>query len=337
MSTTALDLICTLGPSTFAPEILTQLIGLGVVNFRLPFSKESPDLQKQRIETILRVARDRPVNMIMDLPGSKVRLDNPYPVTIRAGQEYRVYYTTDATTFDEAAHSFGLTAFPQDTRVKPGATFFSGDGEFAFHIQHVAIDHCIAVAQQTGQMGPRRGIAFAGSSAMPLAALTERDIDYLTFLDTGLIDALMLSFIEHPQDIQHIVSIATQYSHKPLAIYAKIETATGIKHLQEIANVSDFLVLGRGDLLLNVGMVDFCMAQEKFSTSGIPKEKLVIATQLFNGLSESALPNRSELTAFYQFVRSGLSKYMLSFETTIGKSPVRTIETMQSLYHAWSR
>lgn len=333
MALNALDIICTIGPSTFDAAVLGRMIDMGVSNFRLPFSKEPAETQRIRVESIHEAAKGRPVTIIMDLPGSKVRLDNRLPVAIEAAQRYRINFTS-STACSEQVRCFGLTSFQPAGAVARGATLVTGDGELSFQVQGVDASGMDTVALQSGTLGPARGVAFLDSVEVQFSPLTERDRGYLFFLRTGLVQALMLSFVESAADVIEARELIARHTAQPLQIYAKLETRKGIEQMDEIATAADFLLLARGDLLLNLGMANFCAAEWNFLHTSIPASRLVVGTQLFNSLSDNALPNRAELTAFHLFVRSGISRFLLSTETTVGNAPLSTVETMSALYHS---
>lgn len=328
-----LDIICTIGPATFDAAVLARMIDTGVSRFRLPFSKEPAETQRIRVEVIHEAAKGRPVTIIMDLPGSKIRLDNLSPVAVDAGQRYRINFSSSATSRDQS-QCFGLTSFHPTGVIAPGAMLVTGDGELSFQVQRVDGTGMDTLAVQGGTLGPARGVAFLDSVDVQFSPLTERDRGYLSFLETGLVQALMLSFVESAADVLQARELSARHTRQPLQIYAKLETHKGISQMEEIATAADFLLLARGDLLLNLGMANFCAAEWDFLHTSIPAARLVVGTQLFNSLSENALPNRAELTAFHLFVRSGISRFLLSTETTVGNAPLRTVETMSALYHS---
>ncbi len=333
MASNALDLICTIGPATFDPAVLTRLIDLGVSRFRLPFSKEPIDTQRIRVERIYEAAKGRPVTILMDLPGSKARLDNMAPVNVQKGQRFRICFSSSSASGGPTA-AIGLTSFHAAAEIAAGAVVVTGDGELSFEVLEVDSTGMDTVAVQSGILGPARGVAFLDSVDTQFVCLTERDQASLEFLNTGLVQGLMLSFVECAADVLHARRLCASHTAAHLQVYAKLETRKGISQMEEIAETADFLLLARGDLLLNLGLAAFCAAEWNFLQTSIAAERLVVGTQLFNSLSDNALPNRAELTAFHLFLRSGISRFLLSTETTVGNAPVHTVETMSQLYRS---
>jgi pyruvate kinase len=325
-----IDVICTIGPSTFAEETLRALMAVGVTRFRLSLAKEPLARQLERIAAIRSAASGRPIEVIVDVAGVKPRLTNTDPMTMQAGDTLRLALRPSASSSGAA---LGITDLPAEVSLRAGDRLLTGDGELAFQVERVDGDVATVTAENSGALGPRRGVTPVGRT-WTSTGLLPVDIEMLEFAASADVDAVMLSFVESPEVIQTARLSMTRRDSRPTKWYAKLETRRGVEAIDRIAAAADHVVLGRGDLLLETGIADFADVQSRFHHCA-DKPKLVVATQLFNSVASAAMPNRAELTAFHYHLSHGIRHYLLSRETTVGVAPVRTVQVMNDAAARW--
>ena len=189
-----------------------------------------------------------------------------------------------------------------------------------------------------GRLGPCRGLTIQGEHSN-FTTLTKQDQQSLALLADGAFTSVMLSFVESADTIHSVrrmIGAIVGRDRPPLEIIAKIETLTGVRCIAEICTAADRILLGRGDLLLSVGPIEFFSAAEAViravTAAGKP---LIVGTQLLNSMSDDWLPNRSELSHLSRLIANGVDGFLLSFETSAGRNPYGSIELIQALHRKY--
>ncbi len=329
------NIIITLGPSTSTKESIERVLVAGADGIRFPASKFSPASLAQRALEIADTARALGCSpdLYLDLPGSKTRFTNNDGFDLAGLSRVRVNFAATAADRDAELPEIGLTGTQMGQLLEPGDVMVVGDGEDALRVTEMAADHCVAEPLTQGVLGRRRGVVVQGK-VPPVTALTDDDVAALAALPATIFSAVILSFVESPDTIAQAKAImAKSGAGGPLpAIVAKIETKLGAEAVGEIAEAADAVLLGRGDLLLDVGELDFYdVGKSVIKETDRRGRPVIVGTQLLNSLSGSWLPNRSELAYVSHLLEKGIDGLLLSQETTIGHQPVRTIELLRQL------
>ncbi|MFF1659159.1 pyruvate kinase [Streptomyces sp. NPDC058255] len=328
-------IVITLGPSTTTKESIQRVLKAGVDGIRFPASKFSPEELAVRAVEVDAIAREmgcRP-DLYLDLPGSKTRFSNDDGFDLRGLPRVRVNFAATPADRDAELPELGLTGAGFSRPLEPGDVMVVGDGEDALRVTEIAADHCVAEPLTSGVLGRKRGVMVRGKMP-PVTALTEQDAAALAKLPGTIFSAVILSFVESAATIAQAQKIMeTAGGGRPLpGIIAKVETRSGVQAVTEIAKAADVVLLGRGDLLLDVGEIDFYDAGKavlkEAAKTGAP---VIVGTQLLNSLSNSWLPHRSELAYVSHLLEKGVDGVLLSTETTVGRQPVRTVELLREL------
>ena len=327
------ELIVTIGPSTQDEATLEQLLDLGVGQFRFAASKLTFDALRQQAERVCMVASrcGRNVQTWLDLPGTKPRLDIAATGTVlAAGSHLHI-------AFGEGAKQANLRVLGMDMdqmQIVPGDVLVIGDGEQALEtiaLQDGGIDTVVLAG---GKLGKAKGIAVVGKPVRH-ASLSPADVAILEQLAGNPFTGVIISFCETAADIHVVRDLLTNGS---MRLIAKIETVAGAHNTRAIAAIADVVLLGRGDLLVDSGPIEFhaCCEQILAQAHAVGKP-VYVGTQLLPSLSTMWLPHRSELSCLSQLIADGVDGLMLANETSTGNAPLRTVAILGELIRRYGR
>ena len=331
-----MDIIATIGPSIEATEQLTALIQSRVTNFRIPLSKGFPEQQLLKAIEISQIGRalNRRIRLYIDLPGSKARLTNDSVFHFHVGALVR--FTCGYASEANGNHipCVGVAGSLRLESLAIGDIILIGDGEHALKVTEVHLTSFIASSLTSGILEKRRGIVIQGKP-LDYNTQSDRDESAVEFLKHGNISGVMVSFVESKKDILEVKEkIRSAIGSRGVLpeLVAKIETLRGITNIADICSVADKVMVARGDLLLNVGPVDFYEAEEEIINTAMEMNvPIIVGTQLLDSMSASWLPNRSELSAVSHLIARGIDGLLLTAETAVGSHPLRTVELINTL------
>ena len=348
--------IGSVGPSLFEPVVrepsgdqhthgsaaVEELIRVqGVCKFR--FSKGSSDQRVRETHALCAAANhDTELDFILDVPGMKPRLTNKEAVPLVIGKRYQ--FCRGSTD-----NELGLSGIPDELSIGVGSIVVTGDGDCAFEVMEEESDGFTARCISDGVdrlLGPQRGftlVAPDGSQpSIQCRGLNEHDTEILQMLSTNVYSTVMLSFVESVSDVTKAKSLIEKamVDKRIPRILSKIETPAAVRQAASIYEVSDGVVLGRGDLLLQSGPIEFYAHLEEALAALIDtghsrqdgEKPVIVGTQLLESLSTSYMPNRSEIMEISRLISRGVDGFLLSFETAIGKKPVATVKLINQLF-----
>jgi pyruvate kinase len=334
-------IIATIGPSSRDPKIIKELLETGVDVFRLNFSHGDRDFHRENIERIRKVSSDlkKTVAILQDLSGPKIRIGEvKTPFSINQGEILEIY---EKPVSCEKVNGVGriYIDYPEIIRdLKEGDLIFIADGLIKVKVIEKKKQKIVAEVIQGGVISSKKGINFPGAE-VSIKAFTEKDREDLVFgLEMG-VDFIAISFVGEKSDVIEVKKIIETYK-KNVPVFAKIETQKALKNIDEIIEVSDGLMIARGDLGVEVPVEKVPVIQKilvkKARTAGIP---VIIATQMLTSMINSTMPTRADVSDIANAVFEGADALMLSDETAVGNYPVeavkvmvRTIEEAEKIY-----
>ena len=321
-------LMITMGPVIANDEAMLKMLSLGVRLFRFPASKAGFDVLASQADHCKSIARANAIEIqcFIDLPGAKPRLSAcSAGFVLYQGVSVRIAF--DDVSEDVHADLTAVGMSVTETDVSIGDILLLGDGENALQVTHVSSGHVEALPLMTSTLGKARGVTISGKHAH-YQSLSVADRTALKELTESPFDGAMISFCESPD----VVRMARNLMSDAKLMVAKIETAQGVTASHVIAASADALLLGRGDLLLDVGVLPFYASCRRVIENGQHTgTPVIVGTQIMSSLSGMWLPNRSELAYVSHLIESGIAGIMLSNETTIGASPYRTVALLIQL------
>ncbi len=320
-------IVATLGPACSDPKILDKMLEVGVDVVRLNFSHGTAEEHQHRCELVRSLAktRGRAVGVLVDLQGPKIRIGKfkDGKITLKPGDPF----VFDATCTQGDQTRVGLD-YPELVRdVARGATLLLDDGRIEMWVEEVKGDEVFCKVVQGGVLSNNKGINRKGGG-LSAAALTEKDIEDIKTAALIKADYLAVSFPRSAADIVQARELLHAAGGRAW-IVAKIERAEAIEALDEILDVSDAIMVARGDLGVEVGDAAVPALQKRMTRMAREKNKVVItATQMMESMIESPIPTRAEVSDVANAVLDGTDAVMLSAETAAGKYPVEAISAM---------
>jgi pyruvate kinase len=318
-------IVATLGPSTDAPGLLDQLIDAGVDVFRLNASHGVQDQQAARIDAVRAAARKAKVHagILLDLQGPKIRLgrfENGRCV-LETGSRFTITTETILGTAERA--STGYSKFAHD--VKPGDRILLADGSIELRAMESDSISVGTVVVHGGAISDNKGINLPGVQ-VSLPSLTEKDLADLHFGLNAGVDLIALSFVRTADDVQQL---RDRLGGRPVSIVAKIEKPEGWENIESILDVTDGVMVARGDLGVETSLEKVPRIQKSIIRRARRKARFVItATQMLESMIENPTPTRAEVSDVANAIYDGTDAVMLSAETSVGKYPVETVRFM---------
>ena len=320
-------IVCTIGPASDSPAIMEQLLLAGMNVARLNFSHGDFSTHGQVIENLraASVATGRPVAILADLPGPKIRIGqlDQEPIELRSGELFIL--TAENILGDAQRVSVSFTQLPQV--VRPGDTLFLNDGLIELRAEAVEGQdiHCRVVVG--GELRSRKGINLPGID-LGISAFTEHDHDCLKFALEKGVDAVSQSFVNRADDIKAVRSAAEALGFQPFII-AKIERSSALEHLEEIMEATDGIMIARGDLGVELPIEQIPILQKRLMRHAMMRGKPVItATQMLESMTQNRRPTRAEATDVANAILDGTDCVMLSGESAMGMYPVDAVEML---------
>jgi len=321
-------IVATIGPASDPPDVLQALFEAGADVARLGLAHGPIEASLDRIERVRTAAigADRPVGILVDLPGPKVRTA-PFSddgVALQPGAQLRL---TEAADGDISTHEVVAVqlAGAVDT-LEPGDRVALGDGGVVLVVAEApAADGVMATVISGGVVRGRPGVSLP-EDRVPLRSPTDDDLRMLErVLEVG-VDAVAVSFVQTAEDV---AAIKMAIGHDGPMVVAKIETGPAVNDLEDILRVADGVMVARGDLGVRLPLEDVPHIQKQIIRSGVAHGKPVItATQMLESMLTAPTPTRAEVSDVANAVFDGTSAVMLSGETAIGLHPVLAVEAM---------
>ncbi|MDK2823232.1 MAG: pyruvate kinase [Clostridia bacterium] len=320
-------IVCTIGPASESVEKLCQLIESGMNVARLNFSHGTHEEHGQRIKNIREAVKitNKSVAIMLDTKGPEIRtgLLQAGKITLETGS--KITLTTEEIEGTKERISVNYSGLPQD--VKPGNLILLDDGLIALRVLEVTGTEINCEILNGGDLSNRKGVNVPGVD-IRLPAITEKDIADIKFGIEQGVDFIAASFIRSASDVLEIRKILE--AHKAdIHIISKIENQQGVVNIDEILEVSDGLMVARGDLGVEIPAEEVPLIQkmmiEKCNRAGKP---VITATQMLDSMIRNPRPTRAEASDVANAILDGTDAIMLSGETAAGKYPIEAVQTM---------
>jgi len=329
-------IVCTLGPASSTRETIETLIREGMDVARLNFSHGTHEQHKKNIDLIRKAAqaRNKPIAIMQDLQGPKMRIGN-------VGDDGLLVQTGDRLLlFPEGSKpkkvGKGRIPLPITSEyaeiisksVRKGSKILFDDGKIAATVVDVYPPEFVIEVENSGKLTNHKGMNLPGTP-LPIPCLTPKDLKDLEFGLKNGVDAVALSFVRSPSDIDELHAKIKKFSNKRPLVVAKFEQEEAVEHLDEILMKIDVLLIARGDMAVEMGPENVPTIQKKLifacNQRGVP---VITATQMLESMVSSPTPTRAEASDVANAVYDGTDAVMLSAETASGQYPVETVQTM---------
>ncbi len=329
-------IICTLGPATDSVGVLRALISAGMDVARLNFSHGSFEEHQRRIR-LLRIAcqsAPRPIAILADLPGPKIRIGQIAggPIRVRRGNDFTLTLRDVPGDLNEV-HLPDREVFEA---VQEGNSLFLDDGLIELKVLEHDEENIHTRVVDGGELSSNKGLVVPGIT-LNMPTITPEDRDALHFIAQQDVDWVAASFIRSAEDVRDIRRIL-EAEGRPLPIIAKIEKHEAVDQLDNILRASDALMVARGDLGVERPIQEVPILQKEIiSRCNATGKPVVTATQMLDSMIRNPRPTRAEVSDVANAVLDGTDCVMLSGETAVGRFPVETVRMMrQIILHAES-
>ncbi len=324
-------IIATIGPATRNKEILEKMIHEGVDVCRINCSHDTHEEHMKTIKYINELNEELGSNVaiLADLQGPKLRVGEMKndSVTLEDGQEF-TFVTNPCTGTSEQAY-LSYEKLPAD--VTPGEMILVDDGKLMFEvIDSNGKDRVRTKVIAGGNLSTKKGVNLP-QTKVSLPSLTEKDIRDAQFALDQRVDWIALSFVRQKKDITDLKKIVDTHPNNA-HIIAKIEKPEALEEINEIIEVSDAIMVARGDLGVEVDFHKVPVIQKSIIKKCHERSKpVIVATQMMESMITNPTPTRAEANDVANAVLDGADSVMLSGETSVGKYPVQTITNMQKI------
>jgi len=317
-------MMVTLGPSSISHEIISGFLRAGVSAFRVPASKYSPADATVICQTVLDLSEKigiRPT-MTVDLPGDKNRFKIQAPRSIKAGCLYRIVGDSSIALGDDLE----IQALPN---VSVGTYLIVGDGSGLLEVISASSAEIVVRPQADLDILRNQGVGI-WNGASEHESFTASDLHYTRAIPQGVVDAYLLSFVESAESARAFSAAAG------VQVIPKIESQHGIIALSSILKAFPIVLLGRGDLMLETGPVDYYKWESlALEAARQARAFVILGTELLTASSSRIVAHRSEVSYLAQLAALGHTGFMLSDETSVGVDPIRSVELLRALIDAY--
>ena len=324
-------IICTLGPATDDENVLMELFRNGMDVARLNFSHGSHEEHLKRILQFRKIREELgvPTALLLDTKGPEVRIrqfENGY-VDLKEGDIFT--FTTEERAGNREGVSITYSGLPSD--LNRGDTILLDDGLIEFKVQSLTDKEVVCQVRNGGRLENNKSINVPGVY-IALPFVSERDRSDLLFGIENDFDFIAASFVRRADDVKDLRKILEENSAQHIKIIAKIENRDGVNNIDEIIQVSDGVMVARGDMGVEIPFEELPAIQKKIIKKCYVAGKPVItATQMLDSMIRNPRPTRAEITDVANAIYDNTSAIMLSGETSVGKYPLEAFLTMSKI------
>ncbi|HZG58443.1 pyruvate kinase [Paenibacillus sp.] len=321
-------IVCTIGPASESPENLKKLVLAGMNVARLNFSHGDFEEHGGRIKTIKKIREElgKTVSILLDTKGPEIRLGKLKEEPIELVQDETITLTTEEILGDKHRVPVSYAQLPQDVHV--GSTILIDDGLIGLRVEDIQGTEIVCRIVNGGTIKSKKGVNVPGVR-INLPGITEKDAADIRFGIEQGIDFIAASFVRKASDVLEIRAILEQHNAQHIQIISKIENQEGVDNLAEILEVSDGLMVARGDLGVEIPAEEVPLVQKRMiamcNRAGKP---VITATQMLDSMQRMPRPTRAEASDVANAIFDGTDATMLSGETAAGKYPVESVLTM---------
>ncbi len=327
-------IVCTIGPASESEEVLTEMCLAGMNVARLNFSHGTHEEHKKKIDTIKKVREklNLPIAIMLDTKGPEYRIktfEND-SIMLKAGDNFT--FTTDDLIGNEKIVSVTYAGLTDDLDV--GDTILLNNGLLSFEIIKIEAPNIECKVICGGELKNRKSMSFPGK-VLKQKFLSEQDKSDIMFGVENGVDYIACSFVSVRQDLIDVRNFLTENGVNDIELIAKIENQSGIDNIEEICRECEGIMIGRGDMGVEIPFERLPAVQKKLITKcRLLGKRVITATEMLESMIYNPRPTRAEISDVANAVYDGTSAVMLSGETAAGKYPAETVRTMAKIAEA---
>ena len=320
-------IVATLGPASNDYQTIKALHEAGADVFRLNMSHGTHEdiAERHKIIRMIEKELNSPIAILADLQGPKLRVG-----VFASGEEELVEGATFRLDLTDAPGDVTRVNLPHPeifAALRPDAHLLVNDGKIRLRVTSCSRDHADCVVITGGTISNRKGVNVP-DVVLPLAALSDKDRKDLEFACELGVDWLALSFVQRPEDLME----ARELARGRAAILSKIEKPSAVERFNDILNVSDGIMVARGDLGVELPVQNVPPIQKRLVRRCRAAAKpVIVATQMLESMIESPMPTRAEVSDVATAIYEGADAIMLSAESAAGNYPIEAVTTMNNV------
>jgi pyruvate kinase len=321
-------IVATLGPATDPPEVLRAILEAGVDVARINFSHGSAGDHLARIACLREAAKNlsRPVAVLADLPGPKLRVNQLRKRELQAGKEVRFSLRAEAVQVDDLT----ITEPEMLAEIRPGQRILLDDGRLQLEAMRTESDQLVALVVVGGALMPNKGVNLP-DTPLTIPPLTDRDREALAVAARAGVDWLALSFVRQASAADELRKEAEKHGLR-VPVLAKMERPEAVANAESIVAAFDGIMVARGDLGVEIPLEKVPPAQKHLINLARSAGKPVItATDMLDSMRQNPRPTRAEASDVANAIFDGTDAVMLSGETAVGSYPVEAVQCMHRI------
>jgi pyruvate kinase len=321
-------IVATIGPASRDPKTLLEMVNAGMDVARLNYSHGTLEEHAETVKRVRDAAgrADRPVAILQDLPGPKLRIGPLRDDIVELKPGDTVTFTCGEEHVGDARH-MSITWPGLAAALSPEEILYLADGSVRLRVSEVRPDanEVDAEVEIGGAVASRQGLNIPGP-AHALPSVPEEDLELLRHGESIGVDMVALSFVRSPEDVEAV------RAHTRLPLIAKMEKPQAVDRAEEIIRCSDCVMVARGDLGIEMPIEQVPAVQKKLlELAGYLARPSITATQMLDSMVTSSRPTRAEVADVANAILDGTDAVMLSQETAIGAYPVGAVAMMAAV------
>ncbi len=321
-------IICTIGPACRNEETIRQMCLAGMNVARLNFSHGTYEDHEQNIAMIKKVREELniPLAILLDTKGPEYRISTfkDGKVFLKEGDTFT--FTTDDVEGDETRVSVSYKQLANE--MKSGDIILLNNGLLRFRVNTVEGNDIVCAVEVGGELSNRKSMSFP-DKVLKQVYLSEQDKQDILFGIAHDVDFIACSFVSVKEDLIDVANLLHENGGDDIELIAKIENRSGVDNIDEICKHCAGIMIGRGDMGVEIPFVELPAIQKKLITKcRLLGKRVITATEMLESMIYNTRPTRAEISDVANAVYDGTSAVMLSGETAAGKHPVLAVETM---------
>lgn len=324
--------VATLGPACSDYETVLKMIEAGMDVARFNFSHGNYEFHKKNLQNVRKASMETgfPIGIFQDLQGPKIRVGQIEGDQAELKNGEKLIITTEECLGNSKKVSIDYPFLHEE--VQKGKRILLDDGILELEVESITGKEISTRVVAGGILKPRKGVNLPHTSLKQISAFTEKDLLDLQFGFNNYFDFVALSFVRHADDVRALKDHMQKQYGRIIPVISKIEKPEAVDDLANILDVSDAIMVARGDLGVETSSEDVPMIQKTIirlcNEAGKP---VITATQMLDSMMQNPRPTRAEAADVANAIIDGTSAIMLSGETAAGKYPVESVEMMSKI------
>ncbi len=324
-------IVCTIGPSSNNEETFKNMCLSGLNVARLNFSHGTHNQHKENFDMIKKVRTEFniPIAIMLDTKGPECRIKTFKNGKVKINDGDIFTFTSRDLEGDETIVSVNYENLAKDLNI--GDTVLVNNGLVIFKVKELTDTDAICDIVVGGEMSDRKSMNFP-NRVLNQTYLSEDDKADILFGIENDVDFVAASFVSTKEDVVSVRKFLNENGGEKIEIIAKIENRTGVDNIEEICEVCDGIMIGRGDLGVEIPFTEIPAVQKYLITKcRLLGKRVITATEMLESMIHNPRPTRAEISDVANAVYDGTSAVMLSGESAAGKYPVETVRTMSEI------